>query len=149
ANTGNLTVSTAAITTAANGNISLTATGGALTLGAAVTAGGSGTVTATATETTPPTPHRDHLPLNAGIPVQSTGGDVVFRAGDNIVLNATAQVLAPNGNVSFTSGFGDNDNEGAQTLDGTISASTTTGVVTLNLSAQQGATQAGTGSITG
>src|SRR5262249_48006932 len=32
---------------------------------------------------------------------------------------------------------------------GTISASTTTGVVTLNLSAQQGATQAGTGSITG
>src|SRR5205823_5373138 len=109
----------------------------------------AGTLTATATETVPPTPNVDNITVNAGITVQSTGGDVVFQAGDNIVINATAQVLAPAGNISFTSGFGDNDGEGAQTLDGTISASATTGVVTLNLSAQQGATQAGTGSITG
>src|SRR5439155_4369846 len=52
-------------------------------------------------------------------------------------------------NVGLTSGFGDNDGEGAQVLDGTISASASTGVVTLNLGAQQGATEAGTGTITG
>src|SRR5205085_358433 len=115
----------------------------------AVNTSSAGTLTATATETVPPTPNVDNVTVNAGITVQSTGGDVVFQAGDNIVINATAQVLATAGNVSFTSGFGDNDGEGAQTLDGTLSASAATGVVTLNLSAQQGATQAGTGTITG
>src|SRR5207302_515706 len=109
----------------------------------------AGTLTATATEIVPPTPNVDNITVNAGITVQSTGSDVIFQAGDNIVINATAQVLAPAGNISFTSGFGDNDGEGAQTLDGTISASATTGVVTLNLSVQQGASQAGTGTISG
>src|SRR5207302_8130779 len=82
----------------------------------------AGTLTATATETIPPTPNVDNVTVNAGVTVQSTGGDVVFQAGDNLVVNATAQVLATAGSVGLTSGFGDNDGEGAQTLDGTVSA---------------------------
>src|SRR5262245_51017941 len=155
-NTGALTISAVdTLDGTAGHQVGNFAAGGTTTLVAAspmtfaINTTSAGTLTATATETVPPTPNVDNVTVNAGITVQSTGGDVVFQAGDNVVINATAQVLAPTGNVSFTSGFGDNDNEGAQTLDGTISASATTGVVALNLSAQQGATQAGTGTITG
>jgi hypothetical protein len=115
----------------------------------AINTASAGTYEATAAETVPATPNDDNITVNAGITVQSIDRNVVFEAGDDIAINTAAQVLALNGNVSLTSGFGDNDGEGKQALDGTISASASTGVVTLNLSAQQGALEGGEGTISG
>ena len=50
----------------------------------------AGTVTATATETNDPGTFADVLTVNAGITVQSTGGNVVLQAGDDVVLGAGA-----------------------------------------------------------
>src|SRR5262249_42523980 len=100
-------------------------------------------ITATATESG--TTNFDNITVNAGVTVTATAGNITFRAGDRIIINATAtvQATASTGNVTLESGFGDSDNDGSQTLDGTISAGGS-GVVTLNLNAQQGATQAST-----
>lgn len=109
---------------------------------------GPGNIKLTATETV--SPHIDNIAVNAGVTVESTGGDVIFQAGDRIIIsddliNGSATVKADVGNVSLISGFGDTDNDGSQTLDGTIQAGTT---VTINLLDEAGsATQALTGSI--
>ncbi|MCP4858655.1 MAG: hypothetical protein GY903_29620, partial [Fuerstiella sp.] len=88
--------------------------------------------------------------MNSNITVQSTGGDVVFNAGDNVVITGgatVAAVVSDTGNVTFNSGVADSDNIGLQALDGTITASA--GTVTLNLNEEAGpASQANTGTIT-
>jgi hypothetical protein len=148
-NTGGLTV------TVVDGLAVSSNTGTTTTLAAsspvtfAVNTTSIGTLTATANETAPAAPNVDNVTVNAGVTVQSTNGDVVFQAGDNIDVSATASVLALNGNISLTSGFADNDGEGAQTLDGTIQANNATGIVTINVSGTQGATQAAGGTISG
>jgi hypothetical protein len=114
----------------------------------------SGTITATTTETAsesgvPLPPPDDDITVNSGVTVESTGADVNFTSADNIIINSTASVLAPMGNITFTSGSGDNDTDGGQTINGTVSANATTGVVTLNVSASGGATEASTGTISG
>src|SRR5207248_7834040 len=104
----------------------------------------AGTLTATATETAPPTPGLDNITVNAGVTVESTGGDVVFQAGDDITVNATAVVQALSGNIDFRTGFGDNDGEGVMALNGTVAANAATGSVALNVSATNAALPAGT-----
>ena len=116
-----------------------------------------GTITTTASETTVPTPSVDNITVKPGVTVQSTGGDVVFLAGDDIDITSTATVAAPAGNIDFRTGFGDNDNEGIMAIDGAVTASTTTGTVALNVNSTNTALPAGTdivsegatGSITG
>jgi hypothetical protein len=102
----------------------------------------TGTLMATAPET--PTPNFDNVTVNAGVTVQSTGGDVVFQAGDDIVITAGATVHA-SGNISLTSAFGDTDAEGAIQLNGAVVA--TAGVLTLNLGAFGPATEGALGSL--
>src|SRR5207247_2652566 len=80
----------------------------------------AGTLTATAVDDNGP--NIDTITVNPGLSVQSTGGDVQFAAGDDIVINATAVVQAPTGNIDFRSGFGDTDNEGITTINGTVVA---------------------------
>ena len=115
----------------------------------AVNTSSGGNLTANATEDAGALA-TDDVTVNAGVTVQSTAGDVTFNAGDDIVITATGvvQATAANGDVTLNSGVGDNDNVGTQTLDGTVSANTTNGVVTLDLNADGSATQAGTGTIT-
>lgn len=89
----------------------------------------------------------DNITVNAGVTVQSTSGDVTFNAGDRIVLNNTSIVQSNTGNVTLNSGVGDTDNDGQQTLDGTITAAITV-TINLNQEANAGATQAASGTIT-
>ena len=84
----------------------------------AFTCTSDGTLTQTTGDNNPA--HTDNITVNAGVTVQSTGGNVVFLAGDDIVINSTAQVLAQSGNIDLPSGFNDTDNEGAITLNRTI-----------------------------
>jgi hypothetical protein len=146
-NTGGLTIAAVgALLTSAN-------LGGATTLSAAspvtfaVNTTSAGTITANAVDDTAG-PNNDNVTVNAGVTLQSTGGDVDFNAGDDIVITATATVSA-SGNVTFNSAFNDNDNEGMQTLNGTVSAGAATGIVTLNAGAFGPVTEAGTGTISG
>jgi hypothetical protein len=159
ASTGALTIAAVdGLNTSANA-----AAGQATTLSAAspmtfaVDTSSVGTLTATATETTPATAHLDNITVDPAVTVESTGGDVVFQAGDDIIVSATAVVQAPAGNIDFQTGFGDNDNEGVMALDGTVAADAATGTVTLNVNSTNSAlaagtdivTEAATGSITG
>ena len=67
-------------------------------------------------------------------------------------MNATASVKADttgSQNITLDSGFGDIDSDGLMTLDGSILAGSTSGLITLDLNAQQGAIQAGTGTLSG
>lgn len=124
-------------------------TGGAVTLTAlspitfAVDTTSAGTRTATATES--PTVNFDNITVNPGVTVSSTNGNVVFQAGDRIILNGTVRALgaAPGGSITLVSGFGDTDSDGGITLNGVVSANTTTGRVTLDVRANDGAVQTG------
>ena len=93
----------------------------------------------------------DNIVVNSSVTVESTGGDVKFEAGDRIVINDMAVVTASGagGDVTLDSGFGDTDNDGSMTLDGTVAANATDGIVRLDLNAQGAATQSADGSITG
>jgi len=93
-------------------------------------------------------PHTDNVTVNAGITVQSTGGDVVFLAGDDIVINSTAQILAPGGNIDLRAGFNDTDNEGVILLNGTVSASPAVGTVALNVNASNAGEPGGSSDLT-
>ena len=130
-------------------------TGGAVTLRSmspityAVNTSSAGNQTAQAVESG--TPNFDNVTVNAGVTVQSTGADVIFEAGDRINVTATAivQATALGGDVTFDSAFGDTDNDGSMTLNGTINANATNGIVTLDVNAEAGATQIAGGTITG
>jgi Ca2+-binding RTX toxin-like protein len=91
----------------------------------------------------------DNITVNSGITVEVTGASntLTFQSGDKIVINSTAIVRSTGagGDVVLESGYGNTDGDGAMTLSGVVSAADQ---VTLNLNAQQGATQAGTGTIT-
>jgi len=96
-NTGNLTTATGAITTttaAANGNISLTATTGVLTVGAAVTAGGSGTVDLTATGAA------NTLNVDAAV---SSGTGTITAQSDQCIVFGSGGSITTGGNVNLTS----------------------------------------------
>jgi hypothetical protein len=124
-NTGAVTT-TGAITTAANGNILLTATGGTETIGAAVTAGGSGTVGLTATGAT------SDVLLNAT--ASSTSGAITVNAGRNVTLNAGN--LSTAGNVTINSSqsaaTGAISEAGAGTISGALLTTNSKGGTTLN-----------------
>ena len=149
-NTGALTINNVGgLATSSNtgaGTTTLIASG---PLTFAVNTSSEGTLTATATDGA--VINTENITVNSRVTVESTSGDVLFEAGDRIILNATAIVRSTSagGNVTLESGFGDIDGDGAMTLDGTVSAGATSGVVTLDLQAQQGATQVDTGTITG
>jgi hypothetical protein len=83
--------------------------------------------------------HVDNITVNSGVTVTSTGGDVVFRAGDDVVINGTVQSQFRD--VDLVAGFGDTDNEGVITLNGTVSAVAT---ATLNVNSTNTALGAGT-----
>jgi autotransporter-associated beta strand protein len=78
-----------------------------------------GTITASTNETTPPTPSVDNITVNAGVTVESTGGDVSLLAADDVVVNGS--VVSDIGDLDLRSGLGDNDNEGIITLAGLVS----------------------------
>ena len=91
--TGALTT-TGNITTTGNGAISLKATGGTETIGAAVAAGGSGAVTLAATGAS-----RDIL-INAN--VASGSGSISVTAGRDITLPNTSTDITTTGHVNLT-----------------------------------------------
>lgn len=147
-NTGSLTI------TAVDGLASSANLGGDVLLNAtspitfAVNTTAAGNLTAQALESG--TTNFDNITVNAAVTVESTGGDVSFEAGDRINIAATATVQATSvgtGDVTFQSGFGDTDGDGAMTLHGSVTANATDGTITLNLNGQQGALQAGTGTL--
>ena len=149
-NTGGLTITTVdGLATSSNVGTGTATISASSPVTFAVNTSSGGNLTANATEDAGALA-TDDVTVNAGVTVQSTAGDVTFNAGDDIVINGTAtvQATAANGDVTLNSGVADNDNVGTQTLDGTVSANTTNGVVTLNLNADGSATQAGTGTIT-
>jgi hypothetical protein len=100
-NGGALTIS-GAVSTAANGNISLTANNGVLTVGTAVTAGGSGMVMLTSTGT------------GNAIVVQ---GQVTSTSGD-ITANASGAITQSGGGLFATSGLLTTTSSRGQTLVG-------------------------------
>ena len=114
----------------------------------AVNTSSGGTLTATANESTPATPGLDDVTVSPGVTVQSIGGDVIFKAGDDITIGSTALVQAPAGNITFASAFNDNDGEGAISLAGSLVSDPSAGIITLNTGVEQGATEASTGSLT-
>ncbi|MDB5385367.1 MAG: Extracellular serine protease precursor, partial [Planctomycetaceae bacterium] len=106
-----------------------------------------GTITADAVESS--TPSFDNVTVNSGVTVDSTGGNVLFNAGDQIIVTNTATVKSDTGNVVLASGVADTDGDDSQTLNGTIQANNSaTTQVTIDLRANGGiATEASTGSI--
>lgn len=102
----------------------------------------AGTITATADETVPPTPNVDNITVNVGATVQSTGGDIIFNAGDNIVVNGN--LLAAD--VYLTAGYNNNDGEDAISLGGSVFAADVVDLSTSNGAVTQtgGYLQAGT-----
>ena len=108
------------------------AAGGAVVLSAdspitiAVNTSSSGTYSMTTTETaseatTPLPPPDDDITVNAGVTVESTGGDVDLTSGDGIVTQAGSLLKSDAGAVNLSIGVGDDDNDAALTLNGTIS----------------------------
>lgn len=134
------------VTTSNNGGTTTTLTANS-PVTFAVNTTSVGTITTNAVESAPT--NFDNITVNAGVTVRSTGGDVLFNAGDRIIITNTSTVRADVGNIVLTSGVADTDNDGSQTLDGTIRAdNSTTTRVTIDLSAEAGsASQAGTGTI--
>lgn len=85
----------------------------------------SGDLLATATEISDAPVFADRLTVNAGVTVQSTGGNVALRAGDDVVLNAGSVVQSNVGSVTLNAAFNDLDNEGGISANGaTIQAVT-------------------------
>ena len=66
----------------------------------------------------------DDLTVLTGVTVESTGGNVTFSAGDNVVIDGTVRATGVLKTVSLTAGQGDLDGIGAITVDGAVSAMT-------------------------
>ncbi len=83
----------------------------------------------TSTETTTPLPAPDDdITVNAGVTVESTGGDVNLTSGDSIVMQSGSVVKSDTGNVNLRAGSGDNDNDASMSLNGSIQASGTVAI---------------------
>ena len=139
-NTGALTVTSvtafgATVTGGAGAGAATITAASPMTFAADTTSGG--TLTATTADNNGI--HIDNITVNAGVTVQSTGGDVVFHAGDDVIVNGTVQSGARD--VNLVAGFGDTDGEGVIAINGTASATAT---VALNVSATNAALPAGT-----
>jgi fibronectin-binding autotransporter adhesin len=66
----------------------------------------------------------DDLTVESGVTLESTGGDVILTAGDNVLIDGVVQSLNfPTGTVAITAGAGDVDGIGALTIHGMVSAS--------------------------
>ena len=65
--------------------------------------------------------YTDDLTISAGVSVNSSAGNVVLLAGDDILLLATASVTA-SGQITMTAGNGDLDGVGTLTQVGTLNA---------------------------
>src|SRR5205807_776547 len=85
----------------------------------------NGSITATATETADESanPPEDDITVNAGVTVQSTGGDVTFVSGDSIITQPGSVIQAA-GAINLTIGNGDTDNDAVFNLQGTLIAGT-------------------------
>ncbi|MFL5329457.1 MAG: hypothetical protein ACJ8C4_11135 [Gemmataceae bacterium] len=103
-----------------------------MTISMNVTTAGDFTATAGESAVT----HTDNVTVDPAITVESTGGNIFFNAGDDIILNATSIVLADVGDIILTAANADADNEGILTLNGTISAGA---IVTLQVLATNAA----------
>lgn len=122
------------------GFLSLSSTG-PVTFAAHTTSSGSLTVT-TSDGTVSNT---ENISVNAGVTVKSTGGNLLFQAGDRISLAASSTVEATLGSVMLSSGFGDSDSDGSQVLNGLVTAADR---ITIQLSAEAGsATEGSSGSL--
>ncbi len=86
-------------------------------------------------------PSVDNITVNPGVTVESTGGDVVFDAGDDDVIDGTVESTFRD--VDLEAGFGDTDGEGVISIGAgaTVSAVAT---VTLNVNATDAALPANT-----
>jgi Ca2+-binding RTX toxin-like protein len=154
AGSGNVSISnTGALTIASVGTVTTSSSAGGATITASspitFDANTSTVGSATYTSTDNGAADADNITVNSSITVEVTGASntLTFQSGDKIVINNTAVVRSTGsgGDVVLESGYGDTDSDGAMTLSGVVSAADQ---VTLNLNAQQGATQAGTGTIT-
>ncbi|MHC4874970.1 MAG: beta-propeller fold lactonase family protein [Planctomycetota bacterium] len=149
-NTGGLTVNDV------DGQNTSSNLGGAVTLTAsspvtfAVNTTANGNLTANATENAAMA--NDDITVNASVKVESTGGDITFNAGDDIILTDATSIVRANtvagSDITLNSGFGDLDDTGSQTLNGTIQANTTDGIVTINTNEESGASDSTAGTIT-
>ncbi|MEZ5593177.1 MAG: hypothetical protein R3F53_21695 [Gammaproteobacteria bacterium] len=99
----------------ATGTIDLTANS-PITFAANLIAGGN--ITATAVDDG--AADTDNITVNAGVTVQSTGGDVTLQAGDDVFMGIGATISA-NGTLDLTAGFGDTDGDGGITMAATAS----------------------------
>lgn len=112
-NTGGLTVT--AFSNAGGGATTIETTGGgtnALTIAANIVQ--SGAISLSAGESTAMA-DGDHLTVNSGITVQSTGGSVTLQAGDDVALGANS-VIQANTTVSIAAGNVDDDTFGALSM---------------------------------
>lgn len=121
-NAGALTITTVngVVGGSGAGHASVTATS-PLTVAANVIMGGN--VTLTAGEIADAPACADDLTVNAGVTVQSTGGDVNLRAGDDLILTAGSTIQAAAA-VRLIAGFGDLEGCGSITFGATIIAGT-------------------------
>ena len=88
-------------------------------------------------------PDIDNITVDSGVTVESTGGDVIFDAGDDVVIDGTVESTFRD--VDLEAGFSDTDGEGVISIDGTVSAVAT---VALNVNATNAALPAGTAVVT-
>lgn len=138
------TVGTLSGATNAAGAISLAANS-PITIASNITA--SGDVTIVASESNPAVADYDHLTVNAGITVQSTGGSVTLQAGDDVRLTAGSNVSS----ATFTrieAGLSDNDGDGDINSDGTVTAGTTLTLQSLDVAITGSSVAGGSVSIT-
>src|SRR5262249_17824666 len=103
---------------AAGGTIDLSA---ASPITFAINTSSSGSITANATESAATD---DDVSVNAGITVESTGGDVDFNAGDSIRTAPGSVIKSDSGAINLSVGVGDTDGIGAFFLQGTLDAAT-------------------------
>ncbi len=131
-NIGAITISQPVLVTT-SGNINITAHS-PITVLANVTAPGD--ITLTALETTPAAAG-DNLTIGDGVAtptIQSTGGNILLQAGDNIVQNlgTTIQTTGAGKTITLTAAYNDNDNSGGITQNDTAQIVSNNGNITLN-----------------
>ncbi|MFN5796583.1 MAG: beta strand repeat-containing protein, partial [Planctomyces sp.] len=83
----------------------------------------------------------EDIRVNSGITVRTTTGNLVLQAADSINVLPNALIQASTTEIILRSGLGDSDSLGGMTLDGTLHTATPGQSVTLDLNAQQAATQ--------
>jgi fibronectin-binding autotransporter adhesin len=156
ANTGGLTVTSvtafgATVTGGAGAGAATISAAGPLTVASNIIMGGTIALATTETATeigTPLPPPDDDLTVNAGVTVESTGGNVIFTSGDSIVLQAGSLVKSDAGSVTLTAGVGDDDNDAALILGGPVQGGTDITIVSPGDICVGTLTAAGTVSIT-